>query len=75
MEREDAARLLLEAGISDGLITRITEWCCRTGAAQTVYLVGRWGPDEYATVELGRGDTLASAMRMALTKPKGRRGT
>jgi hypothetical protein len=75
VEREHAARLLLEAGIHDGLLTRITEFCCRTGTASQVWLVGRWGPDEYSTVELGRGATLSEAMSVALTKPKGRRGT
>ena len=77
MEREKCARLLLEAGITNGQLTRHTTWCLRTGHEVTVWTIERTGPDTYSDTILGAGDTMQSAVQdwKRNHTPKGRRGT
>lgn len=76
MEREEAARLLAEAGIHDGFISRHTVWELDKGHTMVLYELCRWGQDPGNCCVLGTGQTLQQAVsNWQNNKARGRRGT
>lgn len=78
MEREEAARLMTDAGVRAPYIARHTVWdCCTCDYTMSVWELGTWGPDEYSVTVLGSGQTLDEAVRdwQRGRTPRGRRGT